>query len=384
LKKILLLSEIFPPLNGGSGRWFWDLYTRLPDDKVHFLVGKTKGTKEIDGLLKNRITRVDLTSTQWGLIHPIGLMFYLATFFKVMFTVILKNCDSIHCGRCLPEGFIGAIVKMVTGKSLVCYIHGEDIETAKTSREFVAIIKFVLRKADTVICNSENTMNLLMKGWSVQPDKVTVLYPGVDTKKFFPAKRTESNSAQNEFQIVTVGRLQKRKGHDVMLQAVYELVNKHGHADLHYSIVGTGDEDSELKAKCKSLKIDSYVTFLGEVSDCELVKIYQNSDLFILPNRTVGRDIEGFGIVLTEAQACGLPVVAGDSGGTRETMIVGETGYLVDCSTPVKLVELITKFINNRDLGYELGKKAQAHVSRTFSWDSVMEKAEKVFEMNRN
>ena len=70
-----------------------------------------------------------------------------------------------------------------------------------------------------------------------------------------------------------------------------------------------------------------------------LIKSYQQCDIFILPNRTIENDIEGFGMVLVEAQACGKPVIAGDSGGTAETMIVGKTGEIIDCSSPQSIVK---------------------------------------------
>jgi phosphatidylinositol alpha-1,6-mannosyltransferase len=80
--------------------------------------------------------------------------------------------------------------------------------------------------------------------------------------------------------------------------------------------------------------VSDTVQFLGELPDERLIECYQQCDLFVLPNREVDGDFEGFGMVLLEAQACGKPVIAGDSGGTAETMVPGVTGLIADCTSP--------------------------------------------------
>ena len=86
--------------------------------------------------------------------------------------------------------------------------------------------------------------------------------------------------------------------------------------DILYAIIGAGEELEELERLVEREGLARHVAFLGECNDRDLIAAYQQCDLFVLPNRQVGRDIEGFGMVLLEAQACGKPVIAGASGGT--------------------------------------------------------------------
>src|SRR5262249_3774313 len=112
-----------------------------------------------------------------------------------------------------------------------------------------------------------------------------------------------------------------------------------------YAIVGAGEEGESLKALVAAKGLDEHVQFLGELGDEALVQCYQQCDLFVLPNRQVGRDIEGFGMVLLEAQACGKPVVAGASGGTAETMRIPDTGRVVACDRPDELAALVCELL---------------------------------------
>src|SRR5262249_13628892 len=129
--------------------------------------------------------------------------------------------------------------------------------------------------------------------------------------------------------ILTVGRLQRRKGQDVMIEVVARLRERF--PNVLYAIVGDGDERPRLNDLVAQFGVTSHVQFLGEVKDTEFLPCYEQCDVFALPNRAVGKDVEGFGMVLLEAQACGRPVLTGASGGTAETMRNGETGVVVAC-----------------------------------------------------
>jgi glycosyltransferase involved in cell wall biosynthesis len=143
--------------------------------------------------------------------------------------------------------------------------------------------------------------------------------------------------------ILTVGRLQKRKGHDQLILALPKI--RQAIPDVLYSIVGEGEERSSLESLVAREGLGDHVQFVGHPNDEELVRCYQQCDLFVLPNRQVAKDIEGFGMVLLEAQACGKPVVAGASGGTAETMRIPETGHVVPCDTPEHLADLVVKLL---------------------------------------
>ncbi len=381
MKKSLLISEIFPPTNGGSGRWFWEIYRKLPIDKVHFAVGKAKGDKEFDEKHAIPIARLNLSSSNWGLLSIKGISFYIRKIFQIIKLVKANNIEVVHCGRCLPEGIIALTIKKLLGTNYLCYIHGEDIQSASTSREFSLLVKSVLKNSSKLISNSQNTAGLLKEKWHISEEKISVMYPGVDTNKFYPKEYDQNTrkklSWDNKLVVLTVGRLQKRKGHDIMLQTILKLKNTQ--PNILYSIIGSGQEEENLKKLARELNLTQHVQFLGEVSEETMIECFQQCNLFILPNRTVDGDIEGFGIVLLEAQACGKIVIAGNSGGTRETMIHDTTGFIVDCTTPDKIIDLLNKILTDESLNKKMGLAGRKHMIEHFDWKPLAEKARKQF-----
>jgi phosphatidylinositol alpha-1,6-mannosyltransferase len=381
MSKTLLISEIFPPIHGGSGRWFWELYSRLPRDEYLIVAGESAETTEFDKTHDLNINRINLTSPSWGIRSKSGLAFYWRTFWQLKKLIKQHNITRIHCGRCLPEGVMGWLLSIFTGISFICYVHGEDVETASTSRELSWLVRKVLNRASTLISNSKNTANILINNWSANSDKVVVLNPGCDTNRFVPAEHNQKIKNSLEWGenkvILTVGRLQKRKGHDVMIAALPAI--KEHIPDILYAIVGNGEEKESLQALVTSLGLEENVLFHAEINDKQMIQCYQQCDVFVLPNRTEGNDIEGFGMVLVEAQSCAKPVIAGDSGGTKETMIIGETGFIVDCTQPKNIADRITELLQSPEKCAQLGAAGRVHVVKTLDWKVHTEKALTLF-----
>jgi phosphatidylinositol alpha-1,6-mannosyltransferase len=150
--------------------------------------------------------------------------------------------------------------------------------------------------------------------------------------------------------------------------------------DVLYAIIGDGEERRTLENLVAQLGLGHAVQFLGQLPDDAARVCYQQCDLFALPNRRVGDDFEGFGMVLLEAQACGKPVVAGDSGGTAETMRVGETGFVVPCDTPDALAGLLGKQLTDPGRLADLGRAARNWVVQSFAWDVLCRQAARLFD----
>ena len=369
MRNILILTEIFPPKHGGSGRWFWEIYTRVKAVNVVFAAGLHADSEKFDQNTEAKIIRLPLTSEEWGFRSVKGLLFYIKTWWKVRKICKTEKISEIHCGRCLPEGVVAWLAKLSSGVSYSCYVHGEDVETSRSSREFVLLTKVVIKSADKIICNSQNSADIMLNRWGVSEEKVVVLHPGVDINKFSPEpKRPKPTTWTGRTVLLTVGRLQKRKGHDMLIRALPRL--REIFPDILYSIIGDGQERENLEALSKAIHVQECVEFRNEVSDEDMVACYQNCSLFVLPNRTIGYDIEGFGMVLLEAQACGKGVMAGNSGGTKETFEEGRSGFIVDCSEPEYLVEIIGKVLNQFDLE-ALGRIGREMVIDKFSWESL-------------
>jgi phosphatidylinositol alpha-1,6-mannosyltransferase len=388
-QRLTLLTQIFPPESGGSGRWFWEAYRRLDPARVQIVAGNYPGADEFDCTHELRIHRRPLAFAETGTLSLAGMRNYWRVVRELRAIHRQSPFEMLHCGRCITEGWVGWLFRRLTGVPYLCYVHGEDVNVSlapgatgvMTSRQHRWMAKRVLRDAALLIANSENSRRVLETYWNVAPDRIRVVHPGVDVEKFVPAERSDAVRERfgwtDRTVVLTVGRLQRRKGHDMMLQALAALRMKH--PELLYVVAGRGEELESLRQLARSLGVENTVQFRTDADDDELVSLYQQCDLFVLPNRAVGSDIEGFGMVLVEAQACGKPVIAGDSGGTRETMDVPQTGRIVRCEGGPELSDTLAELIVAPELQQSMGRAAREWVCQRFAWDAVVQKMESAF-----
>jgi len=380
-KKVLVITENFPPVSGGSGRWFWELYSRLPKEQYLILADDVQGATKFDSTHQLNILRMPLKSAEWSLKSIRGLKFYWRVFWQIRKIIKQHQITHIHCGRVIHEGVTAWLLKLITGTPYLCYVHGEDVETAATSGEHNLMVKQVCKHAELLICNSHNSANIVKRLNYASDDKISVLHPGVDASLFVPSAADDEFKQQMGWQgrkvIITVGRLQARKGQDMMLRAIALL--KQQFPDILYAIIGRGECLESLNALALELSINDHVQFLTDVSDAQMIQCYQQSNLFILPNRTIGHDIEGFGMVLVEAQACGKPVIAGDSGGTKETMLVNQSGLVIDCTDAQSISNAVTKQLADPECSEQMGKIGRKHVESELDWLAHVQKASLLF-----
>lgn len=377
----LLLSEIFPPKHGGSGRWFWELYRRLPFGSVRIAAHDWPGSAEFDSTHDLPVHRLPLRFEHWGMLKPKGLAQHWRAARALRRLIRQHRPDRLHCGRCIPEGFLAWSLRKFGGPPYWCYAHGEELVYAGGSRELGWMARRSLRGAERVIANSQNTAAILRDSWNVPESKVIVLHPGVEAEKFRPAPRSTAVRERlgwgNRPVILTVGALSARKGQDTMIRALPAV--RRAVPDALYAVAGEGWERPRLEQLAKDLGVADAVQFRGTPTDADLVECYQQCDLFALPNRREGNDVEGFGIVLLEAQACGKPVIAGTSGGTAETMRIPETGVVVDCTTPDRLAEVVVEWLRDPVRRDVMGRAAREWVVEKFDWLVLVGEARKLF-----
>jgi len=383
--KCLLISEIFPPHVGGSGRWFWEVYRRMAAGTCVVAAGEHEEQAEFDARSDVHIERVPLSMRQWGLRSWEGIGGYWTAVRRLRTLVGKYQVNYVHCGRCIPEGVMAYALKWLCGLPYVCYVHGEDVGTAGNSREHAMLVRRVLKSADLCIANSQNSRKLLTDEWGIDESKTVVLHPGVDARWFTPAARSET--ARNRLGwgdrpvLLTVGRLQRRKGQDQMIRAL-PLIRQQ-FPNVLYAVVGGGEDRTRLEQLVAALNLQENVRLHGELGDELLLDCYRQCDLFALPNRELDGDIEGFGMVLVEAQACGKPVIAGRSGGTSETMIPGKTGLVVPCETPEPLAEAVLHLLENDALREQMGADARRWAADHFEWETLAGSARELFHRSR-
>jgi glycosyltransferase involved in cell wall biosynthesis len=179
--------------------------------------------------------------------------------------------------------------------------------------------------------------------WSKVPmDRAFILPNCVDLESFRPqdpdSTLVERYGLQSSKVILTVGRLasaERYKGFDQVIEIMPKLLKRF--PALKYLIAGDGDDRARLEAKAKALGMSDRLVFAGHISECEKVAHYNLADIYVMPSIA-----EGFGIVLIEAAACGVPVVGSRVDGSREALLDGRLGHLVDPARPHELLEVVS------------------------------------------
>ena len=244
----LLISEIFPPRTGGSGRWFWEIYSRLSRDEFFVAPGETDlPAEEIDSQAMI-LARVPLSFSEWGIRSLSAMRAYWRAARSIARLVRGHRIDRIHCGRMLPEGWIAWMLKKWHGTPYLCYVHGEETSYGVHSRELGWMMRRVLKGSDYLVANSLNTASILQKDWGVPETKICVLHPGADTDRFLPVSQNctirQKLDWEDKLVVLTVGRLQQRKGHDMLLRAMPAIIA--AVPNVVYAIVGEGEEREKI------------------------------------------------------------------------------------------------------------------------------------------
>lgn len=270
--------------------------------------------------------------------------------------------DIIHTHNFAPLIY-GTLAAKLCGKKCLNTRHGRTDD--KT-------YPFIWHLNDYIVPVSEDTRAHLLKHNSISPDKLKVIYNGVDLalysagagKTEIETTRAQIGVAPQSFVIATVGRLSPEKDHLTLLKAFKKLRKKKMEGDL--LIVGDGPLRAKLEQAAVQHEVADRVKFLGFRDD--VVKILRASDVFVLSSYR-----EGLSLSVLEAMACSKPVVATKVGGTPEMIIDGETGYLVPCGFPERIEVAVMKLYINRETARQIGENARRKVEETFNLKKMVE-----------
>jgi glycosyltransferase involved in cell wall biosynthesis len=250
--------------------------------------------------------------------------------------------DLVICGHLylLPAAWLWA---RLCGARLALIIHG--FEAWAPSRK--TLTNRLARTVDCFIAVSRYSAERF-SGWSKLPmDRAFILPNCVDLDRFRPQHRdlmlVGRYGLRSSKVILTVGRLasqERYKGFDQVIETMPQLLKRF--PTLKYLIVGDGDDRSRLAAKAEALGVSDNVVFVGRVRESEKVAHYNLADAYVMPSTG-----EGFGIVLIEAAACGVPVLGSQVDGSREALLDGRLGRLVDPGNPHELMEAITAVLED-------------------------------------
>jgi phosphatidylinositol alpha-1,6-mannosyltransferase len=376
--KILFITDRFPPSEGGSRAYYYNLCINYNPESVVILTKKIDGYKEFDKNQQIKIIRKGHPLPNWKIYQ---LPRFLSPLLWTIYLIVKERIDIVHCGDFLPGGAIGLSLKKLLGIPYVYYVHGEGNTWFQQFRFQPRFRKIILKNADRIVAACTYAEEGVKRDLNGGYEKVFKITPGVDYKRFNPAwKDTEllqELGLEGRKIILTLGRLVERKGQDTVIQAMPKILANVPNAV--YLVGGRGPYEERLRNLVAASDLEERVKFLGFVQNEKLPSLYSICDVFVMINReTTGEGPEGFGMVFTEASAAGKPVVAGKSGGTEDSVLDGITGYRVDPLNVDEVASHIVKILKDDELGKNLGRNGRDWVERTFNWREKSRELEKL------
>jgi len=248
----------------------------------------------------------------------------------------------------------------------ICLAHGNELLQNNAKKN--AKLFNVLNNTSVVVTNSDYTLNLVEK-IGLQKPILKKIYPGA--ANIFAVKENQMTNINGSPVILTLARLEKRKGHVYIINCVERLINQF--KNLQYLIAGEGPELSNLKAIVNKKKLNKNVLFLGKVNESEKKHIFKKTDLMIMPtiDESINRSIEGFGISYIEAALFEIPSIASNVGGTSEAVIHNKTGIILNNID--ELEQNLKELLLNNEKRIELGKAAKQRAIKELQWDKIKE-----------
>ena len=276
-------------------------------------------------------------------------------------------------GAAAPLGLLSASMKRAGVKRSVALTHGHEVWWAK-----VFPFNFLLRRigstVDVLTYLGEFTQSAISKALTSNAERAMVkIAPGIDTDHFAPTDASilrRSLGLENKKVIVSVGRLVHRKGQDYLIQSLPLIL--HQVPNAHLLLVGQGPYLDHLQKLVIENDLENSVTFIGRVDYKELPQYLCVGDIFAMPSRSrlKGLEVEGLGIVYLEASSCGLPVLAGNSGGAPDAVKQSETGLVVSGTDEKQIASAAIELLNNSDSSKKMGLAGRQWIVNNWRWET--------------
>jgi phosphatidyl-myo-inositol dimannoside synthase len=361
VRHTLIVTNDFPPRQGGIQSFVHGLATRLAQGTVTVYAPAWKGATEFDARQPFPVIR-----------HPTSLMLPVPAVSRRAASIAREHgCDAVLFGAAAPLGLITPALRRAGVTRAVALTHGHEAGWAALPGAR-RLLRRIGDEVDVVTYLGEYFRVRLARVLSPDAAKQMVrLAPGVDVTFFRRPAGGEAVRARLGLAgrpvVVCVSRLVRRKGQDTLIQAWPQV--RAEVSDAMLLLVGDGPYAAGLRRLAHRLGVSDAVLFAGSVPWPELPAFYDAADVFAMPCRTrlSGLDVEGLGIVYLEASATRLPVIGGASGGAPDAILDGESGYVVRdaAGTAARVIELLTDPGKAR----AMGEKGLAWVDREWRWE---------------
>lgn len=301
--------------------------------------------------------------------------------FQVGNLVRRYNVDILHCHDSRSD-FLGLLLRGFIKKPMIVFAHGWVNWDQKISKDylFANLERYAVNRADKVIIASKAMGKDLVSGGCLENKIVHIPY-GIDIDKFRPnpeglSIRQELGISPQTSLVGMVSRFHPWKGHKYFLDSAKIILGKK--SDTKFLIVGDICFDEHKKYReeiyqlVEKLGLSDKVIFTGTRVDIE--KVYNALDIFVLPSLR-----EPFGIVVLEAQACQVPVVATDVGGVSEVFLNNKSGLLVSPGDSNALAEAVIHLLNNKEMARKMGAAGREWVKSVYSKDAMAKKTQNLY-----
>lgn len=381
--KLLLLNYEYPPIGGGGGFGCEKLAQTLQKKMGYSVTVLTAGLgtkieRETDGS-GVEIIRVPCSKNRK---HRSSASFlFMLTYIIKSVLFVFKNrknlsFDVISTQFALPTGPAGTVIAKILKTPNVLTLHGgelfkQPLELTGYSNFIInAVVKFVIKKADHVMANSQDTLKAAQRFLGITRN-IPIISTG-----FSPPEMTLSPQKicadGSPVQFVMVSRLVERKGLNYLLDALAQMTEK----NWHLTLVGDGPEQNRLEAQANNLGMAARVTFAGFVGEKEKFVILSHSDVFVLPTLH-----EGLGLVYFEAMYCGLPIITTDNGGQTDFLTDKENALLVPIRNTLALKKALLRALEDRQWRLDCGDRNREKIKSLYvenlmpTYDALFKKA---------
>jgi phosphatidylinositol alpha-1,6-mannosyltransferase len=347
VRRTLIVTNDFPPRQGGIQSFVHALATRLPAGSVTVYAPAWAGAAAFDARQPFPVIR-----------HPTSLMLPVPGVARRAATIAREHgCESVLFGAAAPLGLITPALRRAGIITAVALTHGHEAGWAALPGART-LLRRIGDDVDVVTYLGEYTRMRLARALSpAAASRMVRLAPGVDVTFFRPgaggAAVRERLGLTTRPVVACVSRMVPRKGQDTLIKAWPTVRAQVSSAAL--LLVGDGPYAPALKRLAQRLGVSDDVVFTGSVPWPELPGYYDAANVFAMPCRTrrAGLDVEGLGIVYLEASATGLPVIGGDSGGAPDAIWDGESGYVVHDvpGTAARIIDLLRDPVRAKAMG---------------------------------
>jgi phosphatidylinositol alpha-1,6-mannosyltransferase len=366
MKKTLLITFEFPPYIGGIATYVQHFARTVDPSALVVLTTPHAEAAETDKQEGYTIVRTPFLFPRF--IWPRWLRLYVT----VRSIIKQHAIEQIHVHHVLPVGYIAWLFRKKC--SYLIFAHGTDITRLQDYPRKRYVSARVFAAATQVIVNSTSLKDRVVALFPEVSNKTTIIYPCPNPALLVPPsadildKLTSSLALEGKQVVLTVSRFDEGKGIPQMVRTIAHILPSH--PNLVWLLIGDGKKRDEVLALIQKYSLQNVVRYLGSIPQAELIPYYYIADVFsLLTHPDSSRKDEGLGIVFLEAAAAGLPIVAGNSGGTAEAVLHTKTGLVVNTYNQEEVSGAISRLLRDTTLARELGDAAKIRISSKFQWD---------------